>query len=499
MYEYDKEDRNLHTSKSLYYDKKELDFIPGNLPNDMYKLENHTLGGGFNYKITPRQHAGMKADFIYGSINTFEEFWMRRVDPSNNYDRILTNTTKNRIEANTFIGTLFYQGQVSDRIRLSGDFTYNYYLNNMSNSYVQDNASNFHYFDEWNESKRQTVLNLDATYYQTEKMTLEAGYSNIRQQYASSSSQGRGFLDYRESRNKAFVYQSCYFSSKTGFKTGIALEQIHQQNGEKAHRYLRVLPYFTAYYRINKAFNIAAGYSTNQSYPSLYQISPMNIVIDTFLTQVGNQALKSAVRHQVYIELALFDKFKLTPQVTHIRDGVSEIYDVRAYKLYRTFANISFREYSLQASFDKMLGKHFHLKNSVRFYHGKAYHQETGNTLNGCTFHSEVAYYQPKSSLGVQLGYFRNMRKTILWQGYQMSEKDYWCVTVKKEFWDNRLSVVLSYMPPVRLGVRYDIVKEMNTSFYKEKTVQNLETYNQMLLIKAGLRLESGKMKNARR
>lgn len=496
MYEYDNENRNVHTSRYLTYGKNELDIIPSELPNYLYELENHLLSGGVHYRLTPRQLIGVKADFVSGRTNTFEEYMMKRTDPSNNYDRILTNTTKNGIEANTFVGTLFYQSQVSNRIHLSGDFLYNYYFNNINNNYVQD-YSNYPYSDVWDEYKHLTALNLESKYFQSEKVSFDAGYSNIHRQYASNSSQGIGFLDYRENRNKAFVYLSGYSSDNTGLKAGIALEHIRQQNDEKISQYLRILPYLTVSYKMSRTVNIVAGYFTNQSYPALYQISPMNIVIDTFLTQIGNPELKSAVRHHAFIKFSLSEKLKIIPQLTFIRDGVSEIYDYKLYKLYRTFENVNMREYSLHASYDRMFGTYFRMKNSFCFYHSEAFRQEIRNKLNGYTFHSEVTYYQPDVAFGVQAGYFRNMKKDILWQGYQMSDKDYWCVSVRKEFWYSRLSVLLSYIPPVGLGVRYDKIKEMDTPLYKEKTVQNLESYNQMLQLKVNIRMDGGKGKNA--
>jgi len=499
MYEYDNENRNMYTSKKLTYNQSELDFIPANRPNDLYKREIHTISGGFNYRLTHQQHLGVKADFLLGNTYTLEEHTMRRTDPSNNYDKILTNTTTNKIEMNTFLGSIFYQGQVSNRIRLFGDFTYNYYFNNMNNEYKQDYAANYRYFDEWDEYKNQTALNLESKYNLSDHLSMDAGYSNIRRQYASSSSQGKGFLDYLENRNKVFTYLSCSFSNKTGMKAGIALEHIKQQNGESASNYLRILPYLTVNHKINRHVILFAGYSTSQSYPSLYQISPMNIVIDTFLIQIGNPVLKSAVRHHTFIELALWKKIKLTPQLTITKDGVSEIYDIKSYKLYRTFENVNVYDYSLHASYNRMFGTYFCFKNSVRLYYSEVSHQGIRNSVNGWMFQSEVEFNQPEAFFVVQLGYIRNMKKKALWQGYQMFDKDYWHLTARKEFLHNRLSVLLSYIPPVRLGVRYDRVKEMNTPFYKEKTVKNLESHNQMLLLKVGFRFDSGKEKNAER
>ena len=180
------------------------------------------------------------------------------------------------------------------------------------------------------------------------------------------------------------------------------------------------------------------------------------------------------------------------PQFNYIIDGVSEVYSMKGNRLYRTFDNVNFREYSLHTSYNQMFGAYFRLKSSVKLYHSEALHEGVHSSVNGWTFHAESDYYHPESSFGVQLGYYRNMKKNILWQGYQMSERDYWCVTARKELVKNRISVMLSYIPPLAFGIRYDRMKKIDTPLYKENTTQNLNMYNQMLLLKVSFRFERG-------
>jgi hypothetical protein len=128
-YSYEWERRNTFTSKSLTYYASELVSIPAEKPANLARNENHTVTGGVNYHLTPRQLLGIQADYSAGNNYTFEEYKMNRQDLSNNYNVTLTNTTENRLKANLFAGTVFYQGQITNRLRLSGDFSYNYYSN----------------------------------------------------------------------------------------------------------------------------------------------------------------------------------------------------------------------------------------------------------------------------------------------------------------------------------------------------------------------------------
>jgi hypothetical protein len=504
-FEYDNENSNIPTSKTLTYNAFENDTHnayrlvtnPAGRPNNLFRHENLMANGGVNYHITPLQLLGLQADYAYGNTYTLQQFAMHRTDLSNNIDQNLTNTTENLLHAYTFTSAVFYRGQVTNRFQLYGDFSYNYYYNDLQNDYRQDESTNYHYYDWWNEYKHQTTLNLEAKYKLSDRMTAEAGYSNIRRQYTSSSHQGTGFLDYSEYRNKAFVYLSCFLSENTGLKFGIAPEHIRQRNYQVEKKSIRLLPYIQISHAISRTASLSACYATNQSYPALYQLSPMSMVVDTFLTQIGNPLLRSAVRHQAFIELSLWDKLKIMPRFHYIRDGISEVYDRKEYKHYRTFDNINFREYSLHVSYDQPFGDFFRLKNTVMLYHSEALHEDVRSTVNGWTCRLEGDYYHPSTSFGVQLGYYRNMKKNILWQGYQMSDKDYWCITARKELWRNRISVAMSYIPPLALGVRYNQQKEMNTPIYQERTSQNLASYNQMLLLKVSIRLERGSGKGA--
>jgi hypothetical protein len=315
--------------------------------------------------------------------------------------------------------------------------------------------------------------------------------------YASGSSQGRGFLDYSENRNKVYLYLSGSLSAKTGFKAGAALEYIIKHNRETERKSFRALPFLWMNHNVSRMANLAAGYAATQAYPLLYQLSPMSIVMDTFVTRIGNPDLKFALRHHVYAELSLWNKLRINPQINIINDDTGEVYEWKANKLYRTFENIRHREYSLNLSYNQTIGKYIHLRNNLILYHDEALYQGIRNTLNGWLCQSEIDFYHPPTSSGIQLGYYRNMKKNVLWQGYQMADKDYWCVSLRKEFWQNRISATLSYIPPVTFGVRYDRANEIEASSYKEKTTIYLESFNQMLLLKVSLRFDRGSAKPA--
>jgi hypothetical protein len=496
-YSHNRDRWNMPSSKDLTYERAELisDNPSSESLNHLYEHRNNYLSGGINYQPAKKQIIGLQGDYSSGNTYSNEVYTMSRTDFSSSQNRILKNDTKNRTSDHALTGTLFYQGQINRRFWLHGDFSYNYYYNEIENEYNQNDGQSYNNGNEYNEYKHHTLFNVEGEYLLSSQMAINFGYANIWRKYGSESSHGRGFLDYHESRNKGFAYLSFNPSSKVSTKFGVALEQINTRSRDSKEQYWRVLPYGQVNYKLNHALNINAAYATNQQYPALYQLSPMSAVMDTFLTQIGNPNLKSAITHSASLRISFFDRLTVVPQFHYTHDGISEEYTKKEYKLYRTFTNIDTREYNLHLIYDQPVGLYFRLKNTITYYHDEALHEGLNNSLHGWIVNSEVDYYHPGKSFGIQMGYYRNMKKQILWQGYQMVDKDYWLVTVNKEFWNKRLAVTLSYLPPIDWGVRYDQLKKMDTPLYKEKTALSLKSYNQMVLLKINLRFDHGNIK----
>lgn len=95
--------------------------------------------------------------------------------------------------------------------------------------------------------------------------------------------------------------------------------------------------------------------------------------------------------------------------------------------------------------------------------------------------------------------YHRNMKEQVLSQGYRMVDKDNWLIGVSKELWEKRISLILNYVPPISLGVRFEQLKVLGNSLYNERTSLNLKPYNNMLLLKINFRFNHDSSKPAKR
>jgi hypothetical protein len=490
-YSYKREKWKLYTTKALSYNSCEYISFAEEKPNDISGYASHTVTGGISYPLSVVQEMSAHVEYSGGKGVGRQEYRMRPSDNVGNDSRMLVNTTERGRKYDMVTSAVSYKGQLHPRLQLYANFCYNYYYNDVINHYNQNYSRNYRSENEYNEYKNYTVFDVEGESTLSPVLSLESGYSNIWREYGSESSIGRGFLDYEEYRNKVYLYVSYYPPGSWRMKCGLAVEDIKTGVNEN----VRLLPYAQLIYKHKKALKAEAGYSSGQSYPSLYQLSPMSQVIDTFLTQIGNPGLKSSLRHQFFIDLTLWDKLKIMPQFVYQKDGISELYARKEYKLFRQFGNMDIREYRLEASWEQVLHDCIQLKNRVLFYYDEAHREGFKHGLGGWLCASEVNYDNESACLGVQLGYYRNMRKKILWQGYEMDQRDYYCVSVRKALWNNRLSVMLSYIPPLGWGIRGEQIKEVETPLYGEKSITDMTTQKQMLLLRVNIRLEESKVR----
>lgn len=502
MYTYDRSRWNTPVARDVSY-KDNLSWstkdVSTKKPNNFYKSYANNLSAGINYQVLRGHALSFQIDYLSNSIDMEKQEIMGHAELTDPGYVSLSSVTVDRMKDENYVGTVFYKGEVSDRLYLYSDFSYNYYSDHVDNQYsltnLNEKPTSFNR-NLYRENKKLTAFHAEGTFLWSEKVLLNAGYSNVWRNYGSNSTAGDNFLRYNESRNRFYLYVSISTSTKLKMKLGMALEHINIDNKGPEKKHLNLQPYLQVNYTANDKLNINASYSTDIDYPSLYQLSPMNTAIDTILKQVGNPDLRSVTSYKAAIRLSYRNRLTIIPIFKYIPDNISETYTrKRDGYFFRSFDNVDVKRFQLQAIYDQPVGANFYLKNSVTYYYSKATFEHSRSSVQGWLMDSEINYFNPKHDLNVSFGYHRGMEKNILLGGYQMVNMDNWVFSLNKQFWDKKLSVSFSYIPPIGLGIRHEQTKEIETSNFYEKTSLNLKTYDQMLFLRIGFRFKGGKVK----
>lgn len=503
---------NTPLRKSLWYaDPDRMDLESENVstdnPNDRYKYNGNYIGGGVNYEITPDHLIALQVDYTYEDIRTDNRLRMRNSALPDEGVYSVVKETFNRTKDHDYVGTLFYKGKIG-RLSLYADFSYNNYSNRVENIFTQKDAISLSADNNYDEGKDQTIFNAEGTYLFSDKASLNAGYSNVWRKYDSFSEsyitdeageRRENLLDYHEARHKFYSYLSVVPFEKLSVKAGVAVENSSVDNNTTNRSYWNIQPYLQLNYKANKHVNIHTSYTTATYYPSLFQLSRLSTITDSAMVQVGNPDLKSALQHTVSTRFTFWDRLSFVGTFKYTPKNISEVHQYDSYMYMRTFENLNMKEYTLQAVYDQSIGPYVTWNSLFTYYYGRIKQGDISNSASGWMLDSEINYFNPRHNLGMQLGYYRGMRKQVLLQGYQMMEMDTWMLSISKQFWNKRLSVNLSYIPPISWGVRYDQERDINTPSYKENLNLNLKTYTNMILLRVSLRFNSGKVKRTDR
>lgn len=470
-------------------------------PNDIYKYNGNYGTVGLNYNITDDHILSVQAEQTYSNVRTENLYWMRHTNSAETDPYDFGDQTVNRTKDNDWIGTLFYKGKLNEKWNLYSDFSYNYYHNSIYNEYFSmyrlPSSEEIKYpynLNEYKENKKLTSFNAEANYMLSSAWTLNMGYSNVWRRYHSDSKAGENFLNYRETRNKFFLYLSFNPADKWKIKLGTGIENIRIKEKEAERKEWSLQPYLQMNYEASKNINIHASYVTNNYYPSLYQLSPMTTAIDTFLLQIGNPDLQSAIRHVASVKMTFWNRLSIAPSFRYTPKRISEYYTHVGQDYYRSFANIDARQYGIQVFLDQPLGEYFTLNAMGMYYYGKVKYEQLNNSVRGWLLDADLNYFNPKHNLGISLGYYRGLEKSILLQGYQNINMDHWVLSLNKQWWNNRLALSVNYILPLSWGVRWEQKKEINTPSFKETVSQSLRPYENMLLVRLSLRFNSGKV-----
>lgn len=487
-YMYDRNKMNTPVWKSQTYTDL-FDITPADNSINQYNDLSNYVDGGINYQLSPKHALSYQMDYTYRKMNDETNLRYRSTDIENNTQTSTTSLSQDKTQDKNYVGTVFYKGEIGEKINLYADFTYNYYSNNIQNNFSQGAD----YFQEnlYNERKKYTELNVNGEYTFNPKMTLSAGYVNVWRKYDSKNTDGTSLLDYTERRNQLFAYLQYIGNDKFSVKIGSALEYV-KVNSEDNSNFWNIQPYLQLNYKINDKANFNLSYLTNSYYPSLYQLSTLTTAIDSMMMQTGNPNLKSAVRNTISAKLTLWDRLTIRPMLKLTPNRISEIYTYNNNNYYSTFANISLKQHILQVIYDQPLGAYFKLNTMLACFYDKISYKGIKNSYRGWILESEMKYFNPKWNFGTQLGYYKDVDKSALLQGYQMVNVDYWIISVQKQFLNKRASLMISYFPPLEWGVRDKSDKVINTQFYTERYTQSFKPYRNMLMVKYSLRFNSG-------
>lgn len=455
-----------------------------------YKSTTNHIETGISYQFNPYHNLTLQATYMGEDENNGDIFNFTNTYLANNEKFPLHSITNNQTQADDYTLTAFYQGKISKQIELYTDLTYNRYSNEVLSTYTQSDY--YHMERNYNESKNYLSFNAQASYKLTPDWQIELLYTHTSRTYNSHTTDEFRLLKHSEYRSRPYISIAWQPKSYLNIVAGAGMEHIrndHDQRPRQSHYNLQ--PYLRVAYRPTKNIRLSLACTTNNEYPTLFQLSRAMTINDSLSAYTGNPDLQPAhVRHAT-ISADYADRLTLKATYSHTNNGISEVNTIPWVK---TFENIRYRQYTLQAIYTQPFSKYIRLKSNITLYKDRASWEENKNSRRGWLTESELSYFHPSLQLGATIGYSRNLRHQALPQGYRTIGLDTWNLGLNKQFLDGRASLALFWYPPIQWGTRDVQRKEIQTSYYNEQYDLSTQPYQNMLLVKFGFRFGNGKV-----
>lgn len=272
---------------------------------EKYKYHGNVANFGLNYRLADNHELSVELD--YRRENTYSDLSLTDRETDQNQS-VINDDVKP-----TYGSSIFYKGQIGDKLNVYSELAYSYLQSKGSNRLIDDNQSKDDY-THIDESKHDIKYTLETEWKTSDLLSFKFGYQLGWKRYKSIN----GF-EYSNTRNKLWTYLT-YTPSKV-FSTEIGgvfeVERISQAN---TNYYYRFLPSLKFNYTPTDNVNLNLSYTANGNYPTLAMLNPVRTNLHNGVFQQGNPALKSAVSHTIALEDRFFEIFSVNLQFEYLKN-----------------------------------------------------------------------------------------------------------------------------------------------------------------------------------
>lgn len=402
-----------------------------------------------------------------------------------NRSRKTAETTVYRSYGNDWKISLVHKGRFGEKWSSDASVNYNFYKDDSRRSYEREAFSRF---SDYKDTKKYLNINASAQYALGDKTELDFGTSFTHARYKSDVRMKEDSdFSLRNTRSESFLYIRHNFSETLSLSLGAVGRYAGLGEGNKSS----LLPELRLDYMPTESLRFHLEYGSRPAYPKLHELSPGLYHTDSLTIRKGNRDLYSySPSHNVDFTADFGEFLSLRSYTEYCSGQVMPYYGLNEKNIVECgFSQGKFFQTSVNLSGYIMLLPSLSWSNSVQFNRF-----ETGeNKSNAWIYDSQLNYFHMPSQFAVGLEYHRNMLKIPDFQGFYDMGQDYWMISVDKSFFRNRLSFSLTYLPPLKWGVREEQKTTVVTPFYRSVQGLKLNTYRNMIFFRASFRFHRGK------
>jgi len=464
---------------------------------------NVTLGGDYTIKEGHNIAFEMNDNVFFNDQTTYSDLTTYQ---NENIIGESKSKTFSHSKNNSLQGTLTYNGKWSEKSKFETDFRYRHSTPN--------NKSTFEQGEMFSESKNNQVenfyrINAQYSYQFNPKLSIDAGYGAILDH--TNLYQSGTTLTQNQVRHRPSVYFNYAPSPKLNFKVGAMVETFNQKftspalTSELKQSEVGFLPLVSMMYRPSDNFSINPRYWATPYYPDINSMNTFQTQMDSLTWSLGNPYLKASNYQVIAVKFNFFKYFSIEPYFDwDNKNSQSYLYfDNSENKYFQTNVNAKLRKLGANVSFTLPITKTLFWQNDWQAFNYWISYNDNGNDVKNSQFgyyiSSQLICQIPKwdAMAGIMLQKFITKNGTL--QGYNQWGNDIPGIMLQKNFFKQKLSLMLLYVPPIVndgfLQSTQGNLTEIPNVYYA-KQAAGLKLLNNLILFQVNFHFNRGKQVN---
>ncbi len=453
---------------------------------DYFISPKHSISYEFSSNYSPEKYNSADINYIVTSkIDTIENsFFMKNIDKNSNY---------------SFNNSIFYVGNFNDQNSLNINYTYSVFEGFQNSGIIVEEQKTF---QETNNSRQFSTLNLEYNHSFSSKTGIILGYGNIYKNFENEFVTKLNDIEsdiekfaYTDARNQLYSYLTYKPIKKISIKFGVAAENSLISHDDLNKSFIIWQPHFDLSYKPVDMVDVTLKYRSQSNYPQIGEINPFSSTVDVNMISKGNPNLKPSKSNTISFRInAAEGAFFVEPYYRFSNNSIINIIDLQENNIWlSTYENAGkYEEKGIKGNLTIPFAQWLILQSSIDFSKEEfSYNNETTN-LQDWTMNSQLIYIGKKYSTIAGLLYQNEVRKNLTWQGYYMTNNDFWALLIQQPLFKERLNLMLIYVLPVNFGVCYNQGNYTKTSLYEEYNDVNLDILKNAVMFNITYRFSKG-------
>lgn len=385
-----------------------------------------------------------------------------------------------------------YLGKINQKNTFTTDIRY-YKTNGYNYNYLRQ--GNFESLSDIDLSGDYIRSNVNYVHTFSDKLNIDLGYGNVY--FTNINTMGNSSFTRYNYRNRVSLYASYRPMAKINAKVGGIVENYTQKYADESKNLTAFIPFANIQYNYSDKFNIVARYHSGAKYPTIDQLNPYKMAMDSIMYTSGNPDLKTGVFNTLGLDFNLFSIITLSPYYTFNKAYLSKFVDVDTDNstlfLEQTVNADDYKSYGVKLDFTVPFGKKLFWKNNIQWSESTIEYKTSKNSVQNWMINSNLIYVEPAKGIVAGMIFQKQIAKDISIQGFNSNGNDIFLVMLRKSLLQQKLNVTLFYVAPLNLGLSYNLPQNTEAKGYSRYSNVRMGFIKNMTFLELSYNLSVGK------